>query len=832
MSNKPLLTLEDFIERERRKIVSMPDAERQDYFEKIDEAVKFAEQIGMETVPLEDSLGGEDAMPYLTMENLHTVMAELEGDFSLKCRPSGNRKSKWKNKVFVSAIQEDYKKHLDQICDWFSDDSIDIYYYDEDEYDVEVYSQLVSQMNAMVIVVTEKFLKNSCRTKALDICLARKYDIPIFPIYFDGAIQTFNEQIGNLELINTREGDFLYKIRKQLNQSLANEGLFRKIKNEFSARIFLSYRKSDAVVARSLLDAIHKDERFWDVSIWYDDYLTPGEDYDDEIESQISDCDAFLLAVTPNLLKESNYVQKYEYPCARRANKFIVAIASAQVDTQELNSKYPGLPDVIAIDKVNSAIDILFEKLQGKQTSIGNDIKHKYYIALAYYWGIGVKKDTDYALKLLLDCVHSGHVPAIHFIATTPAFFECLSIEKKIEVFEFAINEMDKEFENGNYSRVNIYWSIADNLTTSYYSARKYSDEIALIGKMSTIVERISARTATVIEEKARLSFRLAMVYDVLRFDEEFSKALNDAVGNINRLMDMDIAHKPYSLYLMIRICQFKLYAKTGNKEQFESIYQEVTETYASIDEENQKRLAFEYAQFEQNYATYLFVFADNESRQQAYAAAHRAVDMFLDISGCDMAKSLISSLYGLLASQYFQDRNVNKAIEVAEDAVAFAKRGEQYNKIMAEELLAKSLFNCANICFQFDNYEKAEKYFVETIQLCLSDSQLRNMEIFRYACDYYAQLLVINERFEEAIEQYALFVNKILELQITTTRAYEYCAQFSYRVGIIALNYIENEELAAMGLNNAMAFINNLNSPSDEMLQIKKEILRIFGEE
>ena len=36
-------------------------------------------------------------------------------------------------------------------------------------------------------------------------------------------------------------------------------------------------------------------------------------------------------------------------------------------------------------------------------------------------------------------------------------------------------------------------------------------------------------------------------------------------------------------------------------------------------------------------------------------------------------------------------------------------------------------------------------------IQLCLSDSQLRNMEIFRYACDYYAQLLVINERFEEA---------------------------------------------------------------------------------
>lgn len=832
MSKRPILTYEDYLERENRKIAAMSNDERQAYFEKIDEGLKFAEEIGMEIVSESDELGGEDPMPYLTMENLHTVMAELTGEFSLKCRPSGNRKSKWKNKVFVSAIQEDYKKHLEQICDWFSDDSIDVYYYDEDDFDVDSYGQLVSQMNAMVVVVTEAFLKDSCRSKTLDINLARRYDIPIFPVYFDGSIQAFNEQIGNLELINTKEGDFLYKIRKQLNQCLANEALFDRVKKEFSNKIFLSYRKSDVRVARSLLDLLHQDERFWDVSIWYDDYLTPGEDYDDEIESQILDCDVFLMAVTSNLLQENNYVQKYEYPYAREANKFIVAVASERVDEQELNSKYPGLPDVISIDKVNQAIDILLEKLREKQTHIENEVKHKYYIALAYYWGIGVKKDTDYALKLLLDCVHSGHVPAIHFIATIPAFFECLPIEKKIEVFEVAINEMDKEFENGNYSRVNIYWSIADNLATSYYSARKYSDEITLIGKMSTIVERISDRTATVIEEKARLSFRLAMVYDVLRLDDEFSKVLNNAVENINRLMDMDIAHKPYSLYLMIRICQFKLYAKVGDRECFENVYKEVTEVYASIDEETHRRLSFEYAQFEQNYATYLFSFEDSQSHQKAYVAAQRAIDLFLDIPECDMAKSLISSLYGLLATQYFQERNVEKAIDVAETAVAFAKRGERYNKVLAEELLAKSLFNCANICFQFDNYDKAEKYFVETIQLCLSDGALRNLEIFRYACDYYAQLLVINERFDEAIEQYALFVNRILELQISSIRAYEFCAQFSYRIGIIALNYIENEELAVMGMNNAMAFINNMDSPTEEMLQLKQEILRIFGEE
>ena len=284
MSEKPLLTFEDFINRENRKIASMSATEKQTYFEKIDAGLKLAEEIGMEIVPMSDELGGEDAIPHLTMENLHTVMSVLDGNFSLKCRAAGNRKSKWKNKVFVTSTPKTFTKRFDRVCEWIADDNTDIYYYDEEVYDADIYSQLVSQMNAMIVIVSGDFLQADCRSKSLDIKIARKYDIPIIPIYFDGSIQAFNEQIGNIELINTKEGDFLYKIRKHLNQCLANQTLFERIKQEFSGKIFLSYRKNDVELAKSVLNILYQDERFWDVSVWYDDYLTPGENYDDEIE--------------------------------------------------------------------------------------------------------------------------------------------------------------------------------------------------------------------------------------------------------------------------------------------------------------------------------------------------------------------------------------------------------------------------------------------------------------------------------------------------------------------------------------------------------------------
>ena len=452
MTDKPLLTLDDFMMREQKRVDSMSEEERAEYWERIQHAQEIADELGMQTVDLFDTLGSDDEIPYVTLDNIGTVVSGLMGEFTLKCCPSGGKKSKWKNKLYIAAAVEDYATHLDQICEWFGDDTIDIYYSDEENCPAGIYDQLISPMNGMVVIVTDRFLSDDCRAKNVDIGLARKYDIPIIPVYFDGSIQAFNEQVGNIELINTREGDFVRKIRTQLNQCMATGSLFERIRQEYRAHMFLSYRKKDIRLAKELLGLLKRDPRFWDVSVWYDDYLTPGEDYDDEIESRILGSDVFLLLATPNLLEENNYVQKYEYPLACRAGKPIIAIEAETVDLQALQAQYEHIPDLITGN--DGILQVIVEALGLDRRPIADEIEHRYYMALAYFWGIGVDKNRDYALELLVDCVNHHYVPAIHFIASTPAYYRDLSMDKRIEVFEYAIREIEGEFSQQNFDRL------------------------------------------------------------------------------------------------------------------------------------------------------------------------------------------------------------------------------------------------------------------------------------------------------------------------------------------------------------------------------------------
>ena len=55
----------------------------------------------------------------------------------------------------------------------------------------------------------------------------------------------------------------------------------------FAAKIFLSYRKKDRALARELMRTIHQDPLLRDVAIWYDEFLTLGEDFNAEIGSTI-----------------------------------------------------------------------------------------------------------------------------------------------------------------------------------------------------------------------------------------------------------------------------------------------------------------------------------------------------------------------------------------------------------------------------------------------------------------------------------------------------------------------------------------------------------------
>ena len=47
---------------------------------------------------------------------------------------------------------------------------------------------------------------------------------------------------------------------------------------------------------------IHKNEFCRDIAIWYDEFLTPGENFNDAIKEALQKSGLFVLTVTPNLV--------------------------------------------------------------------------------------------------------------------------------------------------------------------------------------------------------------------------------------------------------------------------------------------------------------------------------------------------------------------------------------------------------------------------------------------------------------------------------------------------------------------------------------------------
>ena len=107
---------------------------------------------------------------------------------------------------------------------------------------------------------------------------------------------------------------------------LVSSELAEKVRAAFDAYIFLSYRKKDRRKAQELMRLIHRNPLCRDIAIWYDEFLTPGEDFNQAIGKMLQKSDLFAPVVTPNLVNEINYVMTTEYPAARKQGKPVLPV--------------------------------------------------------------------------------------------------------------------------------------------------------------------------------------------------------------------------------------------------------------------------------------------------------------------------------------------------------------------------------------------------------------------------------------------------------------------------------------------------------------------------
>ena len=291
--------------------------------------------------------------------------------------------------------------------------------------EIEDYELRLSQMQLLIVPVTAKLLTTSNRAIDTDIPFALAHHIPVLPLMQENGLdELFNQRVGNLQYLNKNDSEptaisYDEKLTKFLDSIIVGDELTDRVRGEFCAYIFLSYRKKDRSTARRLMEQIHKNPNNKDIAIWYDEFLTPGEDFNDSILDALKKSDLFVLNVTPNIVNEENYIREHEYPTARELGRKILPVEMEPTDRAMLKAQYEGLPEPISPEELWAAA-----QLSGLAGSENNDSEHNYLIGLAYLNGIDVEVDHAKAVELITSSANAGYTEAIEKLVSMYVFGE------------------------------------------------------------------------------------------------------------------------------------------------------------------------------------------------------------------------------------------------------------------------------------------------------------------------------------------------------------------------------------------------------------------------
>lgn len=294
----------------------------------------------------------------------------------------------------------------------------------------------MKEMALVLVAVTERFLRTQGGARE-EYRRALELRIPTLPLLLEqDQVELFNEVCGERHVLDPFSKDetalsFREKLGKFLEQILYGEELRSKIRSVFPRRIFLSYRKKDRKYAKALMKAIHGCPGYENASVWYDEYLIPGEDFNQEIRQALQDSHLFLLMVTPQVLEKGNYVLTAEYPMA----KDLLPVLAVEMETTERDAfrkHFKPLTDFVQPHGLGTA---LAEKL-GTCEGDPEDPEREFLTGLGYLLGVEVEVDRDRALARIQSAARRGSFNAMNHLATMyrHGFLVERSLEKEREL--------------------------------------------------------------------------------------------------------------------------------------------------------------------------------------------------------------------------------------------------------------------------------------------------------------------------------------------------------------------------------------------------------------
>lgn len=341
--------------------------------------------------------------------------------FSFKAKNSSSQK---KPRVFFTCHQEDFDLYFGKICrDIFKTCDCVVYYTEDMTADLTSKNNLVDleRMHLFIIPVTYRLLSQPNRAMDHDFRFAMEKHIPVLPVLMEPGIESLYsapDKFGKLQYLFACKNDvsaisYEEKLKKYLESNLINKDLIKKIQKEFDAYFFLSYRKVDRSYANELMKLIHKNRKLRDIAIWYDEFLSIGEDFEKNITKYLRKSDLFTILITPNILERPNgnpnFVMKNEYPAAQKAGKIILPAEMEPTDTALLKELFEDIPECVDAYNEKELKKRLLNAIKGIALyENDDDPNHNFLIGLAYLGGIDVEVDAKYGIKLITKAAQSG----------------------------------------------------------------------------------------------------------------------------------------------------------------------------------------------------------------------------------------------------------------------------------------------------------------------------------------------------------------------------------------------------------------------------------------
>lgn len=334
-----------------------------------------------------------------------------------------------KPRVYFTCHPKDFDKHFEKICDDILETHDCAIYYTKNmaEFIPEAERESdIARSNLLVIPVTYQLLNTPSRAMGEDVPYALKNKIPVLPLMMEAQLDSIYakpDKFDKLQYLNPYSTDqteisYKEKLKKYLGSVLIGDEMAERIRAAFDAYIFLSYRKKDRRYANNLMRLIHSNPECRNIAIWFDEFLTPGESFKDNIEKMLDDCSLFALLVTPQLLEKvidengeerDNYVVSVELPLARKKREEkgtdIFAVEMEHTDKAALSAiqveEYVNCGDsAFRTRLLNSIARIAAEP--------GTTPEHNFLIGLAYRDGIDVEVDRQNALTLITSAADTG----------------------------------------------------------------------------------------------------------------------------------------------------------------------------------------------------------------------------------------------------------------------------------------------------------------------------------------------------------------------------------------------------------------------------------------